>query len=387
MKKQFSRFISLILMTAMFCNAFPIFVSAAEYKVVSENVLYYKDTHEIAEEYYMVSDQPVTTERYTVKGLHVKPTECLVNFVPSGALISDAPSGRGGYYSLTRIVDLDTGESLDANTMMQVLGQKSVYQVEQPVKIVGGYLYQFEYMTSFTASAYVYVASKDQKQQVNSPTEDSSTGGNGICSDWAVNDLNKAVDYGLQPEFLTRIDARKPATRVQFAEIAMKMYEVFTQKSAVLPATNPFTDTTNEFALQAYTLGITSGTTATTYSPNLSLTREQAATMLTRLYNVCVTQNHLSDPDIEEFREWLETTAPDELLLERYDHNTDAHSPIFNDDANISPWAKKAVYLMYDCMVMRGVGEGYAPKSTLSAEQAQIATMRLYEYLKTLPSE
>jgi hypothetical protein len=43
---------------------------------------------------------------------------------------------------------------------------------------------------------------------------------------------------------------------------------------------NPFTDTSDPYILGAYALGITSGTSATTFNPSGQFTREQAATMI-----------------------------------------------------------------------------------------------------------
>ena len=58
-----------------------------------------------------------------------------------------------------------------------------------------------------------------------------------------------------------------------------------TKRGASKPIDNPFTDTNDEYVLKAYALGITFGTSETTFTPNAEITREQMATMLTRALN------------------------------------------------------------------------------------------------------
>ena len=60
----------------------------------------------------------------------------------------------------------------------------------------------------------------------------------------------------------------KPITREEFAELAVLLYEKVTDKSETV-SPNPFTDTTNPQILKAYKLGITAGTSQTTFSPKV----------------------------------------------------------------------------------------------------------------------
>ncbi len=60
----------------------------------------------------------------------------------------------------------------------------------------------------------------------------------------------------------------KPITREEFCELAVLLYEKVTETAAAPVSPNPFTDTTNSQILKAYALGITTGTSTTTFSPN-----------------------------------------------------------------------------------------------------------------------
>ena len=53
----------------------------------------------------------------------------------------------------------------------------------------------------------------------------------------------------------------------------------------IVPAVNnPFKDTKDVEVLKAYNIGVTDGTAPDKFSPDLYLNREQAATMLTRVF-------------------------------------------------------------------------------------------------------
>ena len=87
------------------------------------------------------------------------------------------------------------------------------------------------------------------------------------ASPWAGNELGKADEYGLIPDILKGADMTKPITREEFASLAVVLYEKTTDKKASPASPNPFTDTNNPEILKAFQLGITKGTSATTFSP------------------------------------------------------------------------------------------------------------------------
>ena len=176
----------------------------------------------------------------------------------------------------------------------------------------------------------------------------------GEASDWAKEELARADALGLIPDCLVGADMTKSITRAEFAAVSVKVYEALTGETAIAASENPFTDTTDAEVLKAYNTGITAGTgDGTTFSPDAILNREQAATMLTRVYKKTA------------FDGW--TLSTDGSFALTYDKPA-----AFADDANISDWAKDSVYFMAANGIIKGVGDGtkFAPKNTTTAEES-----------------
>ncbi len=181
------------------------------------------------------------------------------------------------------------------------------------------------------------------------------------ASDWAVSELNKAQSQSLIPAILNNQDFTQKATRAEFAAVAVKVYEALAGKAAQAPAANPFTDTSDAEILKAYNLGITTGVSTTEFAPDNNLTREQAATMLSRSY----------------------TKAYSLSALPAY-----TKPAAFADDAEISSWANEFVYFMAGNNIINGVGDNkFAPKNTTSREQALLIAVRIVENLKKEQAE
>lgn len=121
------------------------------------------------------------------------------------------------------------------------------------------------------------------------------------ASSWATEELKKADDSGLIPEILKGADLTKPITREEFCELALLLYEKTTGKSPAPASSNPFTDTNNPQILKAFALGITQGTSATTFSPQVLINREQCATMLFRTIKAIHPDGDYSIAGIKDF--------------------------------------------------------------------------------------
>lgn len=164
------------------------------------------------------------------------------------------------------------------------------------------------------------------------------------ASQWATPELQNAEKAGLIPECLKGQDLTKDITRAEFAALSVRLYEVMSGKTAAPAPQNPFTDTSDPEILKAYALGITNGTSATTFSPSLLIPREQVAAMLTRT---------------------VRAVKPS-ISLDA------AGTPAFADDALISSWAKESVYFMAKHEIIKGVGGNkFAPRNTTAAEEAE----------------
>ena len=133
---------------------------------------------------------------------------------------------------------------------------------------------------------------------------------------------------------------KKSINREEFAELAVQLYETATGKTILVTGTNPFTDTTNDQILKAYQVGITAGTSDTTFSPNVLITREQCATMLYRA---------------------IKAIAPNA------DYST-AGIPDFPDQAHIASWAVEGTKYMSKLGIILGDTKGYFMPRPLTAE-------------------
>lgn len=171
-------------------------------------------------------------------------------------------------------------------------------------------------------------------------------------SDWAAAEVTKAEELGLIPASLQEADLTKPITRAEFAAVSVKLYERLAETTAAPAPSNPFTDTRDPAVLKALNVGITDGVAADRFAPDERLNREQAATMLTRVFKASFVAG------------W--TLAGDANFTLNY-----TQPATFADDEHIADWAKPSVYFMVAHSIIEGVGNNlFAPKAVTSAQQA-----------------
>lgn len=171
-------------------------------------------------------------------------------------------------------------------------------------------------------------------------------------SEWAGTTVEKAEQLGLIPDALKGSDMTKPITRKEFAAVCVKLYEKLSSEFATPAVKNPFSDTKDAEVLKAYNADITSGIAADKFGPDIILNREQAATMLTRVFKKVFVEG------------W--TLKEDGKYTFNYTMPTK-----FADDANISEWAKPSVYFMVSHGIISGVGNNtFAPRATTTSEEA-----------------
>lgn len=171
-------------------------------------------------------------------------------------------------------------------------------------------------------------------------------------STWANEELALADEMNLIPDCLDGVDLAMDITRAEFAAVSVKVYEALTNISAKAGA-NPFKDTRDVEVLKAYALGITNGTSATTFSPNVTLNREQAATMLTRVLKKAAISS------------WtLKTDSQYSLVYTR--------GALFSDNAQISDFAWNSVYFMAANGIIKGTGNNkFSPRAITDAQTAK----------------
>lgn len=167
-------------------------------------------------------------------------------------------------------------------------------------------------------------------------------------SSWAIQDVADAVSSNLVPQDLQG-KYEQATTRTEFAALAVTVYEQVTGK--VITGRTKFNDTTDINVEKAAAIGIVKGVGNNNFDPDASLTREQAATMLSRLADVTG------------------------LFLAR-------KAATFADNASISSWAIEAVGQMQASGIMGGVGNNtFDPQGAYTREQSIVTILRLYKML------
>ena len=179
----------------------------------------------------------------------------------------------------------------------------------------------------------------EQVEQAPTPWEN--------CSDWARDYMQRAGQAGLIPSRLEDQDLRNPITRAEFAAVAAGLYEFFRGSVPEYPFENPFSDTQDPDVLRAYGLGIVNGMGDGTFAPDALLTREQAVTMLGRVYELADTNAVHSG-----------VLLPQSVLQ-------------FSDHSRISDYARNYVYFFVGQSIVDGMGNGtFEPQSSMTREQA-----------------
>jgi len=184
-----------------------------------------------------------------------------------------------------------------------------------------------------------------------------------LIDEWAKADVESALSKGIVPNVLCMPSSwetgnfTKDITRAEFASIAVSLYKAMGGVEAE-GVTSPFTDIEaapyelRSYITDAYKLGLINGISQTEYAPGNMLTREQAATILCRVY-------------------------------EKSGGEIAGSSSAYADDADISDWAEKYVYFMSDKDIIKGIGENkFAPKMNVSIQQAIAIAARMFENLK-----
>ena len=165
-------------------------------------------------------------------------------------------------------------------------------------------------------------------------------------SSWAAPQVNEAIAAGIVPEALQG-GYTAPITRAEFCALAVELCETVTGEEITQRAS--FTDTDDLSVQKMAGLGVVLGTGDGTFNPGGQLTREQAATMLSRLSSVM-------------------------------GHPLPAGTADFTDGASIAAWAVEAVGQMQSSGIMGGTGGGaFTPQGTYTREQSILTILRLYE--------
>lgn len=176
------------------------------------------------------------------------------------------------------------------------------------------------------------------------------------ASEWAKPELQQASEAGLIPSLLVGADMTKPITREEFCELALALYEKTTNLTVEPFAPNPFKDTVNAQILKAYALGITNGTSETTFEPQKTINRQECATMLLRALKKITPTADFSIADVTDFP----------------------------DQKEIDNWAVEAAKYMSKIKVVKGDAYtgNFMPKASAAREAAIAMSLRIYQNQK-----
>ncbi len=174
----------------------------------------------------------------------------------------------------------------------------------------------------------------------------------GSASGWAKEEIQLAEKAGLYTKKIMEGNFKSNATREEFAELVVKMYEKLGGK--VSNNTNPFGDTKNPSVIKAYNAGIIRGMSATEFMPNRNLTREQMCVMLMRAIR--------NTGKVYELR----------TGFQKY----------YADIDEISDWAKEDVEILNAYKIINGDGRNLSPRANVTKEQAVLMLYRAYMMFK-----
>ncbi len=165
-------------------------------------------------------------------------------------------------------------------------------------------------------------------------------------SDWSADHIDRAIELGLVPESL-RSDFGAPASRSEFCALGVALYE--TVMGHAIEERKDFTDTDDENIMKMGALDVVIGVGGGKFDPASTITREQAAIMLSN-------------------------------LMRALDEPLDRHTSTFDDSASISSWALAQVGQVQGAGIMAGIGDNlFAPKRTYTREESIITILKLYD--------
>lgn len=202
---------------------------------------------------------------------------------------------------------------------------------------------------AITATETMYISLYGPIYSTTTPTTPTTPTTTDKPSAWAEAQVNTAIAANIVPQALQG-KYTQVTTRAEFAALAVALYEKV--KGAEIAERQTFSDTTDINVQKAAAIGVVSGVGNNNFAPNDKLTREQAATMLSRL-----------------------AAAIGKPLTEQ--------AATFADNNKVSSWASAAVGQAQASGIMGGVGNNtFAPQDDYTREQSIITITRLFDIVK-----
>jgi len=168
-------------------------------------------------------------------------------------------------------------------------------------------------------------------------------------SEWATDYILECQELGFL-EDVTDVSYKEPITREKVCEIIYNMLMKTADKGWSVPTDIPFVDTFNSKVATLYYEDIIKGKGDKIFAPDDYLTREEAATIIDRIYKSGVP---------------LGTGTTGQWLK-------------FEDENEISDWALYGVQNACKQGIMIGTGSNFSPKELYTTEQAIASIVRMY---------
>jgi len=194
-------------------------------------------------------------------------------------------------------------------------------------------------------------------------------------SNWAAPGVARALELGLVTDEVNS-SFQSAITRGGFCRLAINFIEILTglENETIFDnfteserAAAIFNDTDDPAIRAAAALGIVNGTGDGNFTPDRTLTRQEAATMLRNTVIVLLNGDELED--IPELASIIRRVA-------------------WTDESQIASWARDATDAVYALGIMRGVSTTelvFAPQATFTREQAILTFLNLWDWVDTTP--
>lgn len=236
------------------------------------------------------------------------------------------------------------------------------------------------------------------------PTNSSMANENTIYapSTWATQKVAISVTAGITPDGFDTQPFNESITRQDFSELLINTCVTLGITLPEPPMTPTFSDTTSNIAESAYMLGLTKGTDTGVFSPDLPLTREMAAVMLSKLrmlfqytsennnenidWNVGMsTQNSYRNRDRNRRIQSTVSKSSEGPLTYAQPMDDQQAGQTLSDyaiDSNlVSTWATPFMADVYTRGILLGTGGGRLdPKSNITREQAVLLSLNVLTY-------
>ena len=181
-----------------------------------------------------------------------------------------------------------------------------------------------------------------------------STGAPDEPSDWALDEVLKAREYGLIPNNLY-FSFTANITRLEFCQLIMALYTKITTEPEKMNLPPAFSDTNNISVLNAYELGIVRGVGDGYFNPGAAITRQEMAVMIFNAINAI-------------------SVATGQDILYR-----SSTALTFADSALAADWAVEAIRNLRNNEIMLGDNlNRFNPLDNTTKEMAFILINRIY---------